>query len=83
MRARGDKGTQVFTADSMAEQFGVNKGSYESVHLPKLSSHKVVPCLAPSSSYQGRLPSHKQQTILVECWSTRHAALCKTKSCGR
>ena len=41
MRARGENGTQVFTADSMAEKFGVNKGSYDPVHLPKISSSKV------------------------------------------
>ena len=34
MRARGDSATEVFTAESMAERFGVEKGSYESVPLP-------------------------------------------------
>ena len=46
MRSRGDNGTQVFTADTMADQFGVNKGSYDPVKLPELSFCKVQASLS-------------------------------------
>ena len=42
MRSRGEQGTTVFTADTMAEQFGVNKGSYDPVPLPYLTVQKVL-----------------------------------------
>ena len=42
LRSRGEQGTTVFTADTMAEQFGVNKGSYDPVPLPDLTVHKVL-----------------------------------------
>ncbi|KAK9829388.1 hypothetical protein WJX72_005534 [[Myrmecia] bisecta] len=41
MRTRGDAGATVFTAESMAEQFGVVKGSYDAVALPKIKAFKV------------------------------------------
>lgn len=34
MRARGDSATEILTAESMADKFGVQHGSYESVALP-------------------------------------------------
>lgn len=35
MRSRGDEGTSIFTADAMAEKFGVVKGvaKFESLNL--------------------------------------------------
>jgi len=41
MRARGESGTAVYTADTMAEHFGVAKGTYDVVPLPRLTNHKV------------------------------------------
>lgn len=34
MRARGDSATEILTAESMADKYGVQKGSYESLQLP-------------------------------------------------
>ena len=41
MRSRGPQGTTVFTADSMAEQFGVNKDTYDAVELPRINAYVV------------------------------------------
>ncbi len=41
MRSRGDSGVRVFTADDVVEQFGVVKGSYESVPLPQIKAYTV------------------------------------------
>ena len=41
MRSRGDKGTSVFTAETMAERFGVVKGSYDTVAVPVAKAFKV------------------------------------------
>lgn len=43
LRGRGSEGIQVFTADDVAERFGVVKGSYEPVPLPRIRAH-VVRC---------------------------------------
>ena len=42
MRSRGENGTAVFTAESMAEKFGVNKGSYDAVALPRIKNFKAL-----------------------------------------
>ena len=41
MRSRGENGTAVFTADTMAARFGVTKDTYDAVPLPHISSYKV------------------------------------------
>lgn len=41
MRSRGEGATEVFTAESMAEKFGVVQGSYDAVPLPRLDAHTV------------------------------------------
>ena len=46
MRGRGTGGVQVFTADDVIDQFGVVKGSYEAVPLPRIRAH-VVRCSGP------------------------------------
>jgi hypothetical protein len=34
MRARGDSATEILTAESMADKYGVQQGSYDAVPLP-------------------------------------------------
>lgn len=46
MRSRGDTGVQVFTTDDVIDQFGVVKGSYDAVPLPKIKAY-TVRCKAP------------------------------------
>lgn len=46
MRGRGTGGVQVFTADDVIDQFGVVKGSYDAVPLPRIRAH-VVRCSGP------------------------------------
>ena len=41
MRSRGESATTVITAESMADRFGVTKGTYEPVPLPRMNSHVV------------------------------------------
>ncbi|KAL6781389.1 hypothetical protein ACKKBG_A10960 [Auxenochlorella protothecoides x Auxenochlorella symbiontica] len=41
MRGRGSGGVQVFTADDVIDQFGVVKGSYDAVPLPRIKAHAV------------------------------------------
>lgn len=41
LRGRGSEGIQVFTADDVAERFGVVKGSYDPVPLPRIRAHAV------------------------------------------
>ena len=56
MRARGGSGTELFTAESMAEKFGVQQGSYEGVPLPAdIEVQQVVLALAPLRD-KGSLP---------------------------
>ena len=43
MRARGDASGSVFTADTIADKYGVVKGSYTSVALPSTEVHQVCP----------------------------------------
>jgi trans-2-enoyl-CoA reductase len=41
MRSRGSEGVQTFTSDDIISQFGVVKGSYESVALPAIKGYSV------------------------------------------
>ncbi|DBA84971.1 TPA: hypothetical protein ACH3X2_005711 [Trebouxia sp. C0005] len=41
MRARGDAAGSVFTADTIADKYGVVKGSYTSIALPSSESYQV------------------------------------------
>jgi hypothetical protein len=41
MRSRGQEGVQTFTSDDIINQFGVVKGSYEPVPLPKIKGYTV------------------------------------------
>ncbi|XRB25437.1 J domain-containing protein [Pseudoscourfieldia marina] len=41
MRARGDAANVVYTSETMAEQFGVVKSSYEAVPLPPIRAYQV------------------------------------------
>ena len=34
MRARGDSATEILTAETMADKYGVQQGSYDAVPLP-------------------------------------------------
>ena len=47
MRSRGDSATEVFTADSMAAEFGIMKGSFEIVPLPHGAAAHQAPSLPP------------------------------------
>ena len=42
MRSRGQQGIQTYTADDIIDQFGVVKGSYETVELPKIKAYTVT-----------------------------------------
>ena len=41
MRTRGEQGTAVFTADNVADTFGVVEGSYSAVPLPAMDVIQV------------------------------------------
>ncbi len=47
MRARGKAGAQVFGSEQVIEQFGVVKGSYDAVQLPKIKAYTVKKGFAP------------------------------------
>lgn len=59
LRSRGDTGVKVFTSDDVVDQFGVVKGSYEAVPLPKIKAYTVGPG-----------PQHG-----VHAWTTMHRLL--------
>ena len=42
MRSRGQEGVQTFTSEDIISQFGVVKGSYETVPLPKIKAYTVT-----------------------------------------
>ena len=42
MRARGGMSGSVFTADTIADKFGVVKGSYTSIALPATEAYQVL-----------------------------------------
>ncbi|CAG9460516.1 unnamed protein product [Pedinophyceae sp. YPF-701] len=48
MRARGEAGQQVYTADTIADMFGVAKCSYEHVAIPPIKAY-VVNCTRPGA----------------------------------
>lgn len=48
MRSRGEGAAEVFTAETMAEKFGVVQGSYDAVQLPRLDAHTVRSIIAPT-----------------------------------
>lgn len=41
LRSRGDTGVKVFTSDDVVNQFGVVKGSYDAIPLPKIKAYTV------------------------------------------
>lgn len=41
MRARGDASGSVFTADTIADKYGVVQGSYNSIALPATETYQV------------------------------------------
>ncbi len=41
LRGRGDTGIKVFTGDDIIDQYGVFKGSYDTVALPKIKAFTV------------------------------------------
>ncbi|GAB4823140.1 hypothetical protein N2152v2_010186 [Parachlorella kessleri] len=41
MRSRGQSGMKTFTTDDVVDQFGVVKGTYEAVPLPKIKAYTV------------------------------------------
>jgi hypothetical protein len=41
MRTRGQGGVKVFTQDDVIDQYGVVKGSYDAVPLPKIKAYSV------------------------------------------
>ena len=51
MRSRGDTSGSVFTADTIADNFGVVKGSYTSIALPATETYQVL-ALVNSSTLQ-------------------------------
>lgn len=58
MRSRGEAGTATLTAESMAERYGVVKGTYSSVPLPRIQAYTVGPdkLLLPSRTQAGAQP---------------------------
>ena len=68
MRSRGEQGTTVFTADTMAEQFGVNKGSYDPVPLPHLTVHKVL--LSKNYCNRMAMPCYAGSDVISRCPAT-------------
>ncbi len=52
MRARGDAAGSVFTADTIADKYGVVKGSYTSIALPNSESYQVSWSFVLSSVHQ-------------------------------
>ncbi|KAK9848934.1 hypothetical protein WJX84_002235 [Apatococcus fuscideae] len=46
LRSRGENGTSVFTAESIAQKFGVVKGSYRATPLPRLKTFQAM-CTKP------------------------------------
>lgn len=67
MRSRGETGTKVFTAETMAEQFGVNKGSYTPVPLPKIGAQQAMPSsiIGHVKQYSNALSSISQPHELI------------------
>lgn len=51
MRARGPQGAKTFTGDDVVEQFGVVKGSYDAVPLPKIKAYTVRTPLLQFSTF--------------------------------
>ena len=41
LRSRGTTGVKVYTSEDVVDQFGVVKGSYDSVPLPPIKAHTV------------------------------------------
>lgn len=41
MRSRGQTGVKVFTQEDIIDQYGVVKGSYDAVPLPKIKAYTV------------------------------------------
>ncbi len=41
LRARGSSNVKTYTADDVVDQFGVVKGSYDAVPLPKIKAYTV------------------------------------------
>ncbi len=41
MRSRGQAGVKVYTSEDVIDQFGVVKGSYDAVPLPKIKAYTV------------------------------------------
>lgn len=52
MRSRGTAGVKVFTGDDVIEQYGVAKGSYDEIALPKIDAYTV------RSGGRAATPSH-------------------------
>ena len=59
MRARGDAAGSTFTADTIADKYGVVKGSYTSIALPNSKSYQVSWSLTLS---------HLHQQTWVQTW---------------
>ena len=58
LRSRGESATQVITAESMAEQYGVMKGTYEAVALPRVNTSVVRAARCHTAHAHVLLSSH-------------------------
>ena len=68
MRARGDASGSVFTADTIADKYGVVKGSYTSVALPNTESHQASASVLFRRSWRGKhgpMPLSAQLLLLL------------------
>ena len=72
MRSRGDAGTSVLTAESMADRYGVVKGTYASVALPRIQAHTACPFLLGCIRYVAGVGAVTQSV------STRQAMMCRS-----
>ncbi len=41
MRSRGTAGVKVFTSEDVVERYGVAKGSYDEIALPRINAYTV------------------------------------------
>lgn len=55
MRARGDASGSVFTADTIADKYGVVKGSYTSIALPATETYQVWAAESPCAVHEAVL----------------------------
>ena len=65
MRSRGESGTATLTAESMAERYGVVKGTYTSVPLPRIQAYTVSLSLCHGERPGGHIVRHVRHSTLA------------------